>query len=673
MKAFKRSLLLFPGILGLLFSLSCATGKPPTPVLPLVIDPAALPAAVVNVPYSATLKAVGGVAPYTWSLASGTLPAGLSISAGGVISGTPTALGTTNFKIQVTDVQTPTAAVDTATKSVTVNHPLAITTTSPLASGSVGVPYSAVLGASGGVPPYTWAITSGTLPAGLTLSTAGLISGTPTGQETQTFTVQASDSQSPSATATASLTLAISGPNGRLSGNYVFSFSGFINCTINLQCGTILQAGSFTADGQGNITSGLMDSNSNSFSGFAIKIPFTGTYSIGADNTGPMTLTVGGAIISYQIAVPASGTIRFMQNYNSGSVGTGVIRKVASPGPITIPQLAAFWSFGAIGADAAKGRYATVGTFQSDSSGNWTSVEQDANDNGSVSHTTTSTGKFVAIDPVTQRGTATLTANSVTTNYSLYPVSPTELLMLAIDPVSSTAPLALFTLDTRPINNFTNASLAFTTVAQLQGGGGVAGPYGLLAFAKFDGAGNVTVSTDENLSGTLSSNKYSATYSVAGNGRTTLTGFSSNPVVIYLAGSVGFILDGDPNVSSGTLLRQQVQQGTALSNSAISGSYQGGTLQTVAAFGTVETDSASADGAGNLALIYDISGAAGNQQGLMQAITYSVDSAGRTPFIVGGNTVGIAYVVVPAGSGIGGGKFLVLSTDGNANVNSLEQ
>jgi len=147
------------------FALSCGTGSPPIPVLPLVISPAALPPAVINVPYSATLTAKGGKQPFTWALNSGTLPPGLSVSTGGVISGTPTALGTTNFKVQVTDSQTPTAAVDIASESITVNTAVSISTTS-LTAGSVNVPYSAILAATGGVPPYTWSLASGSLPAG---------------------------------------------------------------------------------------------------------------------------------------------------------------------------------------------------------------------------------------------------------------------------------------------------------------------------------------------------------------------------------------------------------------------------------------------------------------------------------------------------------------------------
>jgi len=69
MTALKRFLSLFISSILILFTLSCAKGAPPPVVKPLVISPAALPAAVINVPYSATLTAVGGVPPFTWALA----------------------------------------------------------------------------------------------------------------------------------------------------------------------------------------------------------------------------------------------------------------------------------------------------------------------------------------------------------------------------------------------------------------------------------------------------------------------------------------------------------------------------------------------------------------------------------------------------------------------------
>ncbi|MHB1854596.1 MAG: G1 family glutamic endopeptidase [Acidimicrobiales bacterium] len=87
--------------------------------------------------------------------------------------------------------------------------PLVITTSS-LPGGTEQVPYSFDLAASGGVHPYTWALTSGSLPAGLTLSSAGVISGTPGAPSAATFTVQVTDSSSPTPqVATAQLSLAV--------------------------------------------------------------------------------------------------------------------------------------------------------------------------------------------------------------------------------------------------------------------------------------------------------------------------------------------------------------------------------------------------------------------------------------------------------------------------------
>ena len=139
--------------------------------------------ATVNKAYSAALTAAGGVAPYRFSLASGSgLPAGLTLSSAGVISGTPTKAGTTTFSIDVMDSSTPTPLSQTGNLSITVNASaggLTLTTTT-LTDATVNTAYSATLTAAGGVAPYTFSLASGSgLPAGLTLSTAGVISGTP--------------------------------------------------------------------------------------------------------------------------------------------------------------------------------------------------------------------------------------------------------------------------------------------------------------------------------------------------------------------------------------------------------------------------------------------------------------------------------------------------------------
>jgi putative cell wall-binding protein len=83
---------------------------------------------------------------------------------------------------------------------------LAVTTTS-VPTGVVGTAYTQALAATGGTSPYTWTVTTGTLPAGLSLSSAGVISGTPTVRGPATFTVTATDAAA--ATATGTLTLPV--------------------------------------------------------------------------------------------------------------------------------------------------------------------------------------------------------------------------------------------------------------------------------------------------------------------------------------------------------------------------------------------------------------------------------------------------------------------------------
>ena len=162
--------------------------------------------------YSATLAASGGVSPYTWSLTSGTLPAGLALNAStGAITGTPSAAVTsTPLAFKVTDSSSP-ALTQTANLTLTISPASLVISTSSLPNGQTGAAYSATLAATGGVSPYTWSLTSGTLPAGLTLNAStGAITGTPSAAVASTpLTFKVTDSSSPALTQTANLTLTI--------------------------------------------------------------------------------------------------------------------------------------------------------------------------------------------------------------------------------------------------------------------------------------------------------------------------------------------------------------------------------------------------------------------------------------------------------------------------------
>lgn len=183
----------------------------------LAIATASLPAAKEGTTYSQSLVASGGRLGYTWSIESGKVPAGLKLDEKeGTLSGIPATGGTYNFTVKVTD-----SASSTVQKafSILVNSPVSpldldkdlkpivqnvrlTVTTRLLADGSTGIPYQQSLSVSGGKQPYRWSIVeplgrklsvAEKLPPGLTLSTQGIISGTPKEAGTYEFAIKVGD------------------------------------------------------------------------------------------------------------------------------------------------------------------------------------------------------------------------------------------------------------------------------------------------------------------------------------------------------------------------------------------------------------------------------------------------------------------------------------------------
>ena len=160
----------------------------------LSLSPTTLSAATVAAAYSQTITASGGTSPYTYAVTAGALPAGMTLSSAGALSGTPTAGGSFNFTITATDSTGGTPVTGSRAYTLTVNAPTISVSPTSLPDGTLSVAYSQAITASGGTAPYTYAITAGALPAGLSLSSSGSLSGTPGASGTFNFTVTATDS-----------------------------------------------------------------------------------------------------------------------------------------------------------------------------------------------------------------------------------------------------------------------------------------------------------------------------------------------------------------------------------------------------------------------------------------------------------------------------------------------
>jgi len=173
------------------------------------ITTASLTAGTVGTAYSLTLSGSGGISPYSFSIATGTLPSGLTMTSAGAITGTPMAAGagTTNLTFQMTDSGKAPPLTATATLGLTIKAAPAIVFPTTLAAATYKAAYTASVAATGGAGTLTYSLASGALPAGLTLSAAGAISGTPTVVGTFPITVKAADAFGDSATQAFSLTV----------------------------------------------------------------------------------------------------------------------------------------------------------------------------------------------------------------------------------------------------------------------------------------------------------------------------------------------------------------------------------------------------------------------------------------------------------------------------------
>jgi hypothetical protein len=507
--------------------------------------------------------------------------------------------------------------------------------------------------AQGGLPSYTWSVSSGSLPNGLTLNqTTGTISGQPTTVGTYAFTVMVTDSQVPAAQTTANLSIIIMSctNNSMLSGNYAVAMEGW-NFQPGQQGPSVQStvAASFVADGAGHITSGSLDTNDDNGPQTGT---FTGAYCVGASNFGLMTLNLSNnTTYTYAIAVNSNGSNgRIMFFDGSTMEAVGPIRKQTTSA-FSTGAINGNYSFGLIGVDSSAGkRFGMAGEFDSNGAGTLSGMA-DQNDNGGIrSQVTLSASNFSVLSSTTGRGKVTITFNvegGETYSYVFYVVNAGELLLMGDDTAPSNLTVGQALQQTA--GGFTDAALDGNFIVGMQSlaldQGNVFTPEvtGGIATASGNGSSFGINFTDNN-GGTVSTMTGTGTYSVASNGRVTLSGLGSGAPVLYLvAKNQGFAIGTDHGVGFGQFYPQT---GSNFNNGSLNATFTGGSDYPEDLNVNTNMVSVAANGAGSLTgTSEDNNFSSGGPEADAISASYSVSSNGEVVVSQGGYQIGVMYIV----------------------------
>ncbi len=455
--------------------------------------------------------------------------------------------------------------------------------------------------------------------------------------------------------------------NAELSGNYAFTFNG-VSGTNGGPASVFAAVGRFTADGAGNLTNGELDSNGVSSGSTRVAQTFTGTYAIGADHRGMMTLN--GAKLAF--AMMANGNAQFIEfdaAGGSGTIGSGTMEKVDTTAYNT-SRITGDYAFGAAGFDNANNRAAIEGRFTSNGSGTLSNPAGDVNGYGTDYPMTFSAANYAVTNTATGRGTMHLaftfggTPDSM--NFVFYVVNSGKLFVMESDLVSTATPLlnGVVVQQHTPAGGFTNASLNGNTVISLTGHSGcgtVSGvPKAVAGLLTTNGSGALSLTYDENFCRAPNSVIGAAgSYSVASNGRVPITIGGYSLVAYLVTSNEVFLFVSDSNVLFGF---GEPQAAVSFSNSTLKGAYAGYATNPVSFAATVFSGEFVADGAsstGNMTGAEDIGAASGPVSGAAFKATYSVSPSptnGRGTMAVTSGTGGNAIIYMISAS-----KFVAVS------------
>ena len=279
----------------------------------IVLSPAAgaLPGGTTGIAYSQTITAADGTAPYSYAVTAGALPTGLTLAAGGTLSGTPTASGTFNFTVTGTDSSTGQGPyLNSNAYSLTIGTPtIALSPAAgALPAGTAGTAYNQTFTASNGSAPYSYAVTSGALPGGLTLSAAGAISGTPNADGSYSFDVTATDTHGATVTASYSLAVGVQAPIANAVALTVAANASAQTVTLNITGGAANTVSVATAASHGTATVSGTTIRYKPTSGYSGTDSFTYTATNAAGTSSPATVTVT-VTAPTLVLLPAAGAL----------------------------------------------------------------------------------------------------------------------------------------------------------------------------------------------------------------------------------------------------------------------------------------------------------------------------------------------------------------------------
>ena len=295
---------------------------------PLTVPAASYPTPVQGQPYSTSLSASGGTTPYSWQVVGGALPAGLALSSNGVISGTPSGDATGTGQITVTDSSSP---PQSATFSFTFPVEGVLNVPAETWPTAVqGQPFSVALAANGGTTPYTWQLANGGFPAGLSLASDGVISGTPETAGNFSGQITVTDSSSPSITVTISFTLPVQSNLTVTAVSYPDPVQGQpYNLSLTASGGTApyiwqLASGALPP-GLDLSTDGTVDGIAYPAGTYTGQISVTDSGSPSTTVTFPFTFVVDPPLPTQSItfAAPASGTVGHATTLTATGGGSG--------------------------------------------------------------------------------------------------------------------------------------------------------------------------------------------------------------------------------------------------------------------------------------------------------------------------------------------------------------